>query len=214
MPRNAESLYPFVSSDQEVNAVWANDLLRALVERDLVRDATRLSWSSISFSTDQLALRSPDADAPDTGSDGHAEFPGAADRSMVVPFVMPSTWVTGTPRVVKIRWSKATSAAGAVDWQMRHRYRAVGVVPSSWSSWSAATVFQSDDNTADLEANSYWEVSANDMPYLATFEAQIKRLGSTDGYSGAATISTVSVAARVEQVGGQSPWHKIIPIGT
>lgn len=209
-----ESSFPHLRGDEAPTTGWARDLVRALEERDFIDAETRLTWKSIILPTSQIALLSPDADEPNTGAEGHAEFPTGADHSMLVPFQTPSTWKPGTDRLVAVRWSKATSASGVVDWQMRHRYRAVGAVVSSWSSWAAGTVRQADDNTADLEAEVYWEIAADGMPFLSTLEVQFKRFGSTDAY--AATVTAWSVAAYLQcgYVGGHTPWNTQLSIGS
>lgn len=213
MPRQTQTHYQPVGRDEEVNATWANNLIRVLEERDLLEAETQVSWIANTLQTSQLVFRTPDSDAPNTGTEGYAEFPTGDDRSMVVPFQTPSVWVPGSPRVLSVRWSKATSGSGAVDWQMRFRYRSVGSVVTSWSSWTTPTVWQSDGNTAGQEAESYWEMDADSMPFLSTFEAQFKRFGSTDAYAATVTLWSVALYLQCDFVGGQSPWDKNLSVG-
>lgn len=214
MTVGTETAYPYISGDVAPTAAWAQSLIRALEERDLINAETRLTWNSIILPTSQIAFVTPDADAPNTGAENHAEFPAGADRSMLVPFQTPSTWKPGTNRVVSVRWSKATSASGDVDWQIRHRYRSVGAVVSSWSSWAAGSIRQSDDNTAGVEAETFWEIAADAMPFLSTFEVQFKRFGSTDSYAGTGALWSVAVYLQCGYVGGHNPWETRLSVGS
>lgn len=147
----------------------------------------------------------PSIDANDGGL-LFANSPAVNIIAIMVQF--PHTYKEGTNVEPHLHWTKTTSAAGTVGWEIRYSWaNPDGVFPafSSWIPYSSVGV--SDANTADKHAIvKFPTINGSDKLISSMMKVNIRRNGGT--YAANAKLLEFDIHHRIDTSGSEQEYIK------
>lgn len=125
-------------------------------------------------------------------------------------FQLPHGWKEGTDLHVHIHWSKATSAAGTVHWQMKYKWANIGDVMPAFSALSDGAEVIANANTANLHALLEWEeLDGTGKKVSSMLGVFIQRTNDGgDTYAGNANLYEIDVHYEVDTLGSATEYNK------
>mgnify|MGYP006921285718 CR=1 FL=1 len=140
-----------------------------IVNKLFIKDVARLTYTELAKVLNRIidqinTVTWDDLRAPATGinplGSPSAATPNATDGSLtfskgnvcIAWFQLPHKYKEGSDIHIHIHWSKTTSAAGTVHWQIKYKWANIGDVMPAFSSLADLTDEIGDENTADLHA--------------------------------------------------------------
>lgn len=149
---------------------------------------------------------SPSPATPNT-TDGSLTF--AVGNVAVAWFQMPHAWKEGSPIHVHIHWSKSTSAAGTVNWQMKYKVFNIGAVAPAFSSLATGTEMVPNSNTADKHALlEFADISMTGITLSAMVCIYLERVTTGDTYGASVNLYEVDIHHEVDSFGSRTEFVK------
>lgn len=152
----------------------------------------------------------PDREA----STGLLLFSATTQELCFVALQTPHAWVENTNIVPHVHWTKTSSAAGDVVWQMRYRMANPGEAFGDWSSpvTSGTTVNGTPDNDTDWQhlITSFGELDMNGMEISCMILFEISRLGAdaADTYGADVRLLEFDCHYKANQPGSVEQFRK------
>jgi hypothetical protein len=144
---------------------------------------------------------SPSPATPNT-ADGSLTF--AKGNVCAVWFQLPHKYKHGTDLHPHIHWSKATSAAGLVNWQMKYKWANRAEVMPAYSVMIPGSDLVPCEDTANLHAMlGFGELDGTDKTISSMIGLYIERVSSGDTYSGNANLYEVDIHFEIDTVGSK-----------
>lgn len=161
-------------------------------------------------------LRSPASGINPAGSPS-AATPNTADGSLtfstgnvaVAWFQMPHARREGSPIHCHIHWSKSTSAAGAVNRQMKYKVFNIGATAPAFSSLATGTEVVSNSNTADKHALlEFTDIDMTGKTLSAMVCIYLERVATGDTYGASVNLYEVDLHYEVDSFGSRTEFVK------
>lgn len=152
-------------------------------------------------------IGSPSAATPNT-SDGSLTF--TKGNVAIAWFQMPHSWKIGTNIDIHIHWSKATTNAGVVNWQMKYKWGNSGEVMPGFSVLAKGTVIFPDSNTVDKQARYGWDsIDATGKQLSSMICVYIARVNDGDDtFTGDANLYEVDIHYQKDSMGSRQELIK------
>ena len=144
-------------------------------------------------------------------SDGTLEFDWLTTENIFVHIQFPHRWLIGSTISPHLHWMKSTSASGGVSWKMRYKWANIGATFGAFSAWDEATVYVSDDDTADHQALAeFSEISGTGktLSSMMIVELQRDHDDTGDTYAALAKLLEFDIHIQIDSFGSDHEYEK------
>jgi len=150
---------------------------------------------------------SPSPATPNT-TDGSLTF--SKGNVAIAWFQLPHQWLEGSDLHLHIHWSKATSAAGTVHWQMKYKWANIGAVMPGFSALTDGAEITANADTADLHALLEWnEIDGTGKTVSSMLGVFIQRTNDgSDTYAGNANLYEIDLHFQIDSLGSTQEYIK------
>lgn len=135
-------------------------------------------------------------------------FPDASTTTLGGTTVLTHGWAEGTDIIPQIRWYKEASSSGAVGWEFSYSIADISGTFASMSAFASGTLQYSDSDTANKHAVTRFAAITNTAKIGAAIKWQVRRVGGTDAYNGAASLMAVVFHIQENSDGSVSEYTK------
>lgn len=188
-----------------------------------MRDPTDYEWRGRYAHAYWTDLKAPATaiNPPGAASDPDVEattglllFDSGGTELIYTALQMPHEWVEGSFIVPHVHWTKTSSAAGNVVWQLRYRYANAGEVFTGWSAalQQSSVVAGTPDNNTDWEhlISSFGSVEIPTGLISMMLIVEIARIGgdAADTYAADARLLEFDIHYQLNAPGSVEQFEK------
>jgi len=120
-------------------------------------------------------------------------------------FQLPHGYKIGSDLHIHIHWSKTTSAAGTVNWQVKYKTGNIGEVMGAFSSLESLTESVGNGNTANLQAlSSHSTVDGSALTLSSMICVYLIRTASGDTYGADVNLYEIDIHYQADTIGSLS----------
>lgn len=151
---------------------------------------------------------SPSAATPST-VDGSLTF--VKGNAAIAWFQIPHAWKKGTDISIHIHWSKSTSAAGNVNWQIKSKWFNIGAVAPAFSPLTTGTLPIAEGTpTADKHLiTEFPDLSGAGKTLSSMICVYLERVNDgVDTYTPAVNLYEIDIHYQVDSLGSDTEYVK------
>lgn len=194
----------------ELGLEWASRELQRL--QDIINGEVN-RWEDLRFPTQTINLHGAATDPDVEASTGLFLFDSAATETIFGIAQMPHAWEEGSIIRPHVHWTKTTSAAGNVLWQLEYEIADTGdVLPFTYaSSISSSTPASADNNTAGENIiTSLGDIDMDGYKGSSVLLWKLSRVGgdAADTYAADARILEFDIHYEVDSFGSELEFIK------
>lgn len=134
-------------------------------------------------------------------ADGSLTFGQNTSQVAVAWFQLPHNWKEGTNIIIHIHWSKSTSAAGTVDWQMKYKWANWGDVMGAFSNLATGVEMIPNSNTADKHALYAWDTISGVGKTLSSMICVYLTRVNGDSYATLVNLYEIDIHYQIDKLG-------------
>jgi len=140
-------------------------------------------------------------------ADGSLTF--ATANAVGVWFQMPHDYKEGSDISVHCHWSKSTSAAGAVNWQIKTKWLNIGAVDPGFSSLASGTEAVPNSDTAGKHAiTEFTDLVGTGKTLSSMVCVYLVRTAAGDGYGTTVSLYEIDVHYQRDTLGSRQEYVK------
>jgi len=177
-----------------------------LVDLDGTTYLPGVGWDDLNFTATGINPPGAASDPARDTTTGLLSFSGTADNVIAGVAQMKHSWAVGTAVVPHLHVKWANANAGASSWKLQYKaYAAVGDVPADYTE---ITVSASSPGANKAGIISFGRIAMDGLGPSAHVEWIITRLGSSDAYASAITLTDVDFHYLIDSIGSGRELEK------
>jgi len=138
-------------------------------------------------------------------TDGSLTF--AKGNAITAWFQLPHSWEEGTEVSPHIHWSKTTTNAGTVNWQMKYKWFNIGDVDPGFSSLATGTETVASGNIVGKHALlEFADIAGTGKTFSSMLCLYIERVSSGDTHTGDVNLYEVDVHYKINSFGTRNEY--------
>jgi hypothetical protein len=141
-------------------------------------------------------------------------FAANVEQVVSVMAQLPHAWKEGTAITPHVHWTKTTSTAGDVVWQLQYKLASIGeVIDANWTTlteWQPVASTPDNDLTEEHLITSFGDVDMSGRHISDMVLMRLSRLGgdASDTYSGEARLLEFDLHILKDSLGSAQPFTK------